>query len=69
MTGTVVFVMWSLAFRGSIVVPDERISSTIAEEGVQRLFELEDQRVCICLLGMLEATHVKSHQHDCPVLS
>lgn len=45
MTGTVVFVMWSLAFRGSIVVPDERISSTIAEEGVQRLFELEDQRV------------------------
>lgn len=37
MPGAQVFAMWPLAFGGSIVSPDDRISGIIAEEKVGRL--------------------------------
>lgn len=38
------------------------------ENALERLYNPEDQFVVrVCLLIMSEATHIKSHQHQCPV--
>lgn len=71
MPGTAGFVMWPLAFRGSIVGLDERISGTITEEAWEEYNSQSTREfdASLCLLGMLGATPVKSYQCDCPTLS